>query len=103
MPYLLNAVVSGKSPFYSYDLVVLNPLVSLISYPVACSAKIAVDRQTDTHTHKLSTVTLAEYVHQGLIITLLTQGGLMVSLVPGSVLYMYQALLALSWVGITRK
>ena len=31
MPYLLNAVVSVKSPFLFQDLVVLKPLVSLVS------------------------------------------------------------------------
>ena len=45
-PYLSNAVVSAKSPHYFHALVVLKLLVSRL---VACSARIVVDRQTDTH------------------------------------------------------
>ena len=52
-------------------LVVLKPLVSLISHPVACNAGITVDRWTDTdihthththtHTHKIHIHT--QYTH----------------------------------------
>ena len=49
------------------DLIVMKPLISLISCPVACSAIIAVDTHTDTHTHththKPNTVTLAVHMH----------------------------------------
>ena len=45
--------LSNETSICSYifqDLIVLKPLVSLISLPVACSARIAVDRETHTHT-----------------------------------------------------
>ena len=67
-PYLSNAVVSAKSPFYFHALVALKMLVSLISRLVACSPRIVVDKQT--HTHKTTTVTLAAHARPGLIITL---------------------------------
>ena len=47
-------------------LVALKLLVSLISRPVACSPRIVVD--TQTHTHRPSTVTLAAHACRGLII-----------------------------------
>ena len=50
--------------FIFQDLVVLKLLVSLISRPIACSARLAIHRQTErhTHTHKPTTVTLAAHV-----------------------------------------
>ena len=50
-PYLSNAVVSAKSAIIFYALVALKLLVSLISRLVACSARIVVDKQTDTQTN----------------------------------------------------
>ena len=52
----------GKIAFLA--LVLLKLLVVLIGCPIACSGRIAVDRQTDTLTP--STVTLAMHVRQGL-------------------------------------
>ena len=41
----------GNINFFIYHtLVVLKPMVSLVGRPIACSARIAVDRQTHTHT-----------------------------------------------------
>ena len=51
-PYLLNAVVSAKSPHFFHALVALKLLVSLISRLVACSARIVVDKQTDRQTDR---------------------------------------------------
>ena len=52
-------------------LVALTLLVSLISRLVACSARIVVDRHTDTQihrqTHRTTTVTLAAHARRGLI------------------------------------
>ena len=52
-------------------LVALMLLVSLISRLVACSARIVVDRHTDTQTHRqthrTTTVTLAAHARRGLI------------------------------------
>ena len=48
-------------------LVALKLLVSLISRLVACSARIAIDRHTDTQTHRTTTVTLAAHARRGLI------------------------------------
>ena len=52
-------------------LVALKMLVSLISRLVACSPRIVVDkqtnRQTDGHTHRTTTVTLAAHARRGLI------------------------------------
>ena len=42
-------------------------LVSLISRLVACSPRIVVDKQTDRHTHRTTTVTLAAHARRGLI------------------------------------
>ena len=50
-------------------LVALKLLVSLISRLVACSARIVVDRQTDTQTHRTTTVTLAAHARRGLTTT----------------------------------
>ena len=46
-------------------LVALKLLVSLISRPVACSARIVVDRQTQTY--RTTTVTLAAHARRGLM------------------------------------
>ena len=54
-----------------HALVALKLLVSLISRLVACSARIVVDRQTDRHTHRPSTVTLAAHARRGLMRLLL--------------------------------
>ena len=51
MPYLLNAVICGKSPFYFSRSLKLLVLLIHVSRPVACSARTVMDRQTDTHTH----------------------------------------------------
>ena len=51
-------------------LVALKMLVSLISRLVACSPRIVVDKQTDRHTHRTTTVTLAAHARRGLIILL---------------------------------
>ena len=48
---LLDAVVTAMSFFFVQARIVLQPLVSLIGYLVACSAWIAADRQTDSRTH----------------------------------------------------
>ena len=48
-PYLSNAVVSAKRHIHA--LVALKLLVLLISRLVACSARIVVDRQTNTPTN----------------------------------------------------
>jgi hypothetical protein len=61
--FLLNAVISRKSPFIFQALVVLKPSVLLIGCIVACSARIAADRQT----HRQSIVTLAVHPWQGLM------------------------------------
>ena len=51
---------------------VLNPLVSLMGRLVACSARISVDRQTDSlqyihrETERLYTVTLTAHARRGL-------------------------------------
>ena len=42
-------------------------LVSLISRLVACSPRIVVDKQTDRHTHRTTTVTLAAHARRGLM------------------------------------
>ena len=51
--YLSAAVVSGKTPNKFQALVVLKTSVSLTGRLVACSARIAADRQTETHTERL--------------------------------------------------
>ena len=50
-------------------LVALKLFVSLISRLVACSARIVADKQTDTQTqtHRTTTVTLAAHARRGLI------------------------------------
>ena len=48
-------------------LVALKLLVSLISRLVACSARIVVDRQIHTQTHRTTTVTFAAHARRGLI------------------------------------
>ena len=48
-------------------LVALKMLVSLISRLVACSPRIVVDKQTDRHTHRTTTVTLAAHARRGLM------------------------------------
>ena len=48
-------------------LVALKLLVSLISRLVACSARIVVDRHTNTQTHRTTTVTLTAHARRGLI------------------------------------
>ena len=50
----------------------MKMLVSLISRLVACSPRIVVDKQTDRHRHRTTTVTLAAHVLRGLIILLCT-------------------------------
>ena len=53
--------------FIFHALVALKILVSLISRLVACSLRIVVDKQTDRHTHRTTTVTLAAHARRGLI------------------------------------
>ena len=50
-----------------HALVALKMLVSLISHLVACSPRIVVDKQTDRHTHRTTTVTLAAHARRGLM------------------------------------
>ena len=51
MPYLLNAVVLGKSPIYFSRSRCLKLLLSLIRRPITCSARIAVDTHSQTKYH----------------------------------------------------
>ena len=57
----------GENAFF-HAFIILKLLVSLIGCPIACSATIAMDRQTDRHTHthihRPNTVTLAAHAHQ---------------------------------------
>ena len=46
--------------------IVLKLSVSLIGHPVACSARISTDKQTNRQTNP-STVTLAAHTHRGLV------------------------------------
>ena len=70
-PYLSNSVVSANPHISFHALAALKMLVSLISRLIACSARIVGDkhtnRQTDTQTHRPSTVTLAAHARRWLI------------------------------------
>ena len=66
-----------KCHFYIAANLTLNMMVSFIILLIACTARIAcanrhtdgkTHRQTDRHTHKTTTVTLAVHARQGLII-----------------------------------